>query len=87
MLTKRIIHDLSLIYVKCYHCKAEYPAYYENNEVRSNQREIDSLRKQQSKAKTKKVHEDFQNQIKALTTEKSKLMGDLKLKYGKVDKQ
>lgn len=81
MLTKKIESDVLLIYVKCYHCKAEYPAYYENNEIRSNQREIDSLRKQQGKSKTKKVHEDFESQIKVLVSKRKELIEELKAKY------
>lgn len=80
MLTKKIEHDVLLIYVKCYHCKAEYPAHYENNEIRSNQREIDNLRKQQGKPKTKNLYE-LENQIKVLVEKRVKAIDELKAKY------
>lgn len=75
MLNKKIDTGVYLCYIKCYHCKSKFIAYYENTKLRQNKEKITKLRNKKN----------TENEIKDLILENNKIKDELKQKYSKME--
>jgi len=76
--SRKINNEVSVFFIRCPHCKAEYPSYYENDQFRQHTAKIRKLRTDYNKEKNVSKRVKIWEEIEQLTNTNRKISNELK---------